>query len=74
MEAVLTERTFSQNIFSNYVEKPTLFINKKSLTAAFIPTKIPHRNNEIGQLTTILAPALKGYHINNVFIFISLSV
>ncbi len=66
---LVTEKSLSQNIFSDYVEKPSLFSNKKSLTAAFIPSKIPHRDSEITQLTAVLAPALRGYHINNIFIY-----
>ncbi|MCX6819469.1 MAG: orc1/cdc6 family replication initiation protein [Candidatus Aenigmarchaeota archaeon] len=66
---LVTEKSLSPNIFSDYVEKPSLFSNKKSLTAAFIPSKIPHRDSEITQLTAVLAPALRGYHINNVFIY-----
>lgn len=69
MESIVTEKNLSQNIFSEYVEKPSLFNNKRTLTASFIPSKIPHRNNEITQLTSTLAPALKGYHVNNVFIY-----
>jgi cell division control protein 6 len=66
---LVTEKALSQNIFSDYIEKPSLFNNKKTLTATFIPSKIPHRESEISQLTAALAPALRGYHINNIFIY-----
>ena len=59
----------SENIFNSYIEKPTVFKNKKTLTSSFIPMKILHRNEEINQISSILAPALRGYQPNNVFIY-----
>ena len=58
-----------QNIFSGYVERPSLFNNKTALTSGFLPAKIPHREKEIWQITQILAPLLKGYSANNIFIY-----
>ncbi|MBI5347302.1 MAG: ORC1-type DNA replication protein [Candidatus Aenigmarchaeota archaeon] len=57
------------NIFSEYLEKETIFKNKNVLTASFMPSNIPHRENEINQLSSIIAPALRGYHPNNIFIY-----
>ncbi len=57
------------NIFSDYLDKETLFRNKNVLTSSFIPSKIPHRDHEISQLSSIIAPALRGYHPNNIFIY-----
>ena len=59
----------SENIFSQYIEKPTLFNNKNILTSSFIPEKILHRDDEIKQISSILAPALKGYQPNNIFLY-----
>ncbi len=59
----------AQNVFSQYIERPSLFNNKTALTTAFLPSKIPHRENEILQMTQILAPLLKGYSANNIFIY-----
>ncbi len=58
-----------QNVFSQYIERPSLFNNKTALTTAFLPNKIPHREAEITQITQILAPLLKGYSANNIFIY-----
>ncbi len=46
-----------------------MFNNKTALTSGFIPAKIPHREQEIRQITQILAPLLKGYSANNIFIY-----
>ena len=57
------------NIFSQYIQKPSIFDDKNVLTSSFIPDNIPHRENEIQQLTSILAPILKGYQTNNIFVY-----
>ncbi len=57
------------NIFSQYLQKQDIFADKKCLTSAFVPNKIPHRDNEIQQIGSILAPVLRGYHPNNIFIY-----
>ena len=69
MELEVLEPTSSENIFSQYIEKPTLFSNKNILTSTFIPNKILHRDEEIKQLGSVLAPALKGYQPNNIFLY-----
>ncbi len=60
---------FVDNIFSTYLEKPTIFKNKNALTANFTPEKILHREEEIKQISAVLAPALRGYSVNNLFIY-----
>ena len=57
------------SIFSQYLEKETMFNNKKVLSSAFTPEKILHREDEIKQMTHILAPSLKGFKPNNIFIY-----
>lgn len=69
MNKLVNRATATENIFSGYTEKESVFKDKRVLTAAFIPEKIPHRENEIKQLTNILAPVLKGYTTNNAFIY-----
>ncbi|MBI3190630.1 orc1/cdc6 family replication initiation protein [archaeon] len=59
----------SSNIFSQYLQKENIFKNKNCLTASFVPGKIRHREQEIQQLSAVLAPVLKGYYPNNVFIY-----
>ncbi|MBI2075697.1 MAG: orc1/cdc6 family replication initiation protein [Candidatus Aenigmarchaeota archaeon] len=57
------------NIFSQYVQKQSVFKDKTVLTSNFIPEKIPHRSEEITQLSLALAPMLKGFHASNVFVY-----
>ncbi len=58
-----------QNLFSSYVERPTIFRNKEVLSTSFIPRKISYRDEEIKQLSNILAPLLRGYQTSNVFVY-----
>ena len=60
---------FSENIFSSYVKNPNLFSNKDALLHSFVPEKISYRDREIMQLSSILAPVLRGFQTNNVFIY-----
>ena len=67
--AVELVEKLSSNIFSQYLQKENIFKNKNCLTSSFVPGKIKHREQEIQQLSAVLAPVLKGYHPNNLFIY-----
>jgi len=58
-----------KEIFLHYLKKKTIFKDKHVLTDAFFPDEILHRDKELMQLSSTLAPALKGYKPNNVFIY-----
>ncbi|MBI2172735.1 MAG: orc1/cdc6 family replication initiation protein [Candidatus Aenigmarchaeota archaeon] len=58
-----------KNIFSQYVQKQSVFTDKRTLSSNFIPDKIQHRDEEIQLLSTIIAPVLKGFNSNNIFIY-----
>jgi len=58
-----------KNLFLNYLKKPSIFKNKEVLTESFFPDEILHRDNELMQISSILAPALRGYKPNNLFIY-----
>jgi len=57
------------NVFSQYIQKESIFKDKNILTSSFIPNKIMHRDTEIEQISSILAPILRGYKPNNIFIY-----
>ncbi|MFB6193417.1 MAG: cell division control protein Cdc6, partial [Candidatus Nanohaloarchaea archaeon] len=46
--------------FSNYIHQDTVFRNKEALTTNWKPENILHRDQQINDLASILAPALKG--------------
>mgnify|MGYP000725225111 CR=1 FL=1 len=69
---VFQGKTNSQNIknlFLNYLKKSSIFKNKQVLTESFFPDEILHRDKELMQISSVLAPALRGYQPNNMFIY-----
>jgi len=57
------------DIFGGYVGKRGVFKNKNTLSIAFTPENIPHREEQIKQLGLILSPLLKSEKPSNVFIY-----
>ncbi len=55
--------------FEAYLTTKSIFSNKKSLQNNYTPENIPHRDEQIEQLATILAPALRMEKPSNVFIY-----
>ncbi|MFB6159453.1 MAG: hypothetical protein ABEJ95_07420, partial [Candidatus Nanohalobium sp.] len=55
--------------FSNYIHQDTVFRNKEALTTNWKPENILHRDQQINDLASILAPALKGDDPSNVFVY-----
>ncbi|NIO22464.1 MAG: AAA family ATPase [Candidatus Aenigmarchaeota archaeon] len=56
-------------IFQGYVGRRGVFKNKETLSIAFTPDNIPHREEQIKQLGMILAPVLRKEKPSNVFIY-----
>ncbi len=57
------------DIFQGYVKRKGIFKNKDTLSIAFTPENIPHREEEINQLGLILAPLLRNEKPSNIFIY-----
>ena len=55
-------------IFSS-VESRSLFRDKKVLQSNYFPETIPHRNEQIQNIASILAPSLLGEKTSNLFIY-----
>lgn len=55
--------------FEDYLKKESIFTDKKVLQSNHIPDIIPHREQEIKKVATILAPALKQERPSNIFIY-----
>ncbi len=56
-------------IFESILEKEPLFSNKEALRHSYTPTELPHREAEIRQIASILAPALRGETPSNILIY-----
>ena len=57
------------NFLEGFLKKDPLFINKKALQGNYTPETIPHRDEQIEQLASILAPALRTEKPSNLFIY-----
>ena len=57
------------NFFENYLKQESLFLNKKVLQSNYAPKTILHREEQIQQLASIMAPALRGEKPSNIFIY-----
>ncbi len=55
--------------FEKYLEKDSLFLDKKVLQGNYTPETLLHRDNEIKKLAEILAPSLKNEKPSNLFIY-----
>jgi cell division control protein 6 len=56
-------------IFTQYIQKKSIFKNKESLTDHYVPDQIIHRENEIRQIAETLAPGLRAEKVSNVFLY-----
>ncbi|MFQ5474286.1 MAG: ORC1-type DNA replication protein [Candidatus Nanoarchaeia archaeon] len=57
------------NFFEKFLKQESLFTNKKVLQSKYNPENIPHRDQQIKQIATILAPTLKLERPSNLFIY-----
>jgi cell division control protein 6 len=57
------------DIFSLKMDDKRIFSNKDILTDRYLPDIIPHRDKQIKEVASILAPALRGEKISNLFLF-----
>ncbi len=63
------QQTF-QDIFSNYeLASLSVFKNKDVLSPDFIPEVAVHREKQIKQIASILAPCLRNLKVSNIFLF-----
>jgi len=58
-----------EGIFENFLTGPQLFSNRDVLRNDYIPSTLPHRAEHIQRLGAILAPALSGSKISNLFLY-----
>lgn len=58
-----------QKMFEDFLNKASIFVDKKAITLQYIPHEIVHRDREIKTLAQIMAPVLKLEKPSNVFIY-----
>lgn len=58
-----------KDVFREYSRKESVFANKDVLSNRHVPGTIPHREDKIKQIAKIIAPALRGQRVSNIFIY-----
>jgi len=58
-----------KSIFDEFIQSKGIFKNKEVLRPSYTPRQLPHRQNQINHLATILVSALKGETPSNTFIY-----
>lgn len=58
-----------RSYFSQYMDKSSIFINKRYLSHNYIPSEILHRDEQISYIAKVLAPSLKLQQPSNLFIY-----
>ncbi len=56
-------------LFEKFLKKESLFENKAVLQSQYVPEELNHRDEQIGQIASILAPALKNNKPSNLFVY-----
>lgn len=56
-------------LFEKFLRKDSLFQDKTTLQATYIPGEIRHRDEQIDAIANILAPALRGEKPSNLFVY-----
>lgn len=57
------------SIFERFSRGPTLFRDRKVLWHSYVPDALPHREEQIMQIGSILASGLKGRRPSNIFVY-----
>ncbi len=57
------------DFLQNYVKQGSIFKNKKALQGNYKPKNVPYRGEQINQVASILAPALRMEKPSNLFIY-----
>ena len=63
------ERGTIKNFFESYLDREMLFLDKGALQINYTPEDIPHREDQIHEISRILAPALKLEKPSNMFLY-----
>ena len=59
----------TRDLFSSFLASESIFKNKEVLRHSYIPDVLPHREDQINEIASILVSALRGETPSNVFIY-----
>src|SRR3989344_4204734 len=64
----MAQKTLNE-LFDSFLSREPLFISKETLQETHTPETVPHREEQIKQLASILVHTLRGEKPSNVFIY-----
>jgi cell division control protein 6 len=59
----------TRDLFSSFLASESIFKNKEVLRHSYIPDVLPHREEQINEIASILVSALRGETPSNIFIY-----
>ncbi|THE65732.1 cell division control protein Ccd6 [Salinadaptatus halalkaliphilus] len=65
----LGEESSNQGLFDDLLSGEPIFENKEVLRPSYTPHELPHRNDQINKMATILVAALRGETPSNILIY-----
>jgi len=68
-DSMFEESDESQGLFDDLLSSEPIFENKEVLRPSYTPHELPHRNDQINQMATILVSALRGDTPSNILIY-----
>jgi len=63
------EKDVLEDVFNRFLGGPQIFKDREALRPDYVPSYLPHREEQIRQVGGILAPVLKGFRGSNIFIY-----
>jgi len=63
------KNTVNSDIFGHLLKANGFFVNREAMRPTFMPEILPHRDQEINNLASVLVPALRDETPSNVFIY-----
>ena len=65
----MDQKDILDDVFKNFMNRPNLFKDREVLRHDYLPEKLPHREDQIRHLGTIIAPVLRNARCSNIFIY-----
>ena len=69
LDEVVLDDDETQGLFDDLLSGEPIFENKEVLRPSYTPHELPHRNEQINQMATILVSALRGETPSNILIY-----
>ncbi|MFB6303580.1 MAG: Cdc6/Cdc18 family protein, partial [Haloferacaceae archaeon] len=69
LDDVVLDDDENQGLFDDLLSGEPIFENKEVLRPSYTPHELPHRNDQINQMATILVSALRGETPSNILIY-----